>query len=207
MKNINREQLLKREEEIKVSAAHDYAAKRWEMVRRHVYPFVQGFGLVMLRDIRQELFSRSNLDEFTHNIETIEDFLNEANSAILVDAINEHIDNIVEKYIIDNVDNERLKVDCVYKGIQIYCLPPSKKDSVDLFRVFENMIDEYRQAAQNILLYDDETPFGGISFDGYTLDDFLCETLGGYDTMQDQDYLNKMLRESGILPVSIEDIF
>ena len=57
---------------------------------------------------------------------------------------------------------------------------------------------------RNILLEDDSTEFGGISYIGETLGDFLDGEFEDSDRIvktQPLDFINKMLVECGIMPI------
>lgn len=52
------------------------------------------------------------------------------------------------------------------------------------------------------VLRDDATPYGGVSFHGETLGDFLAET--DFDENSDMDAVNSALIECGIMPVPFD---
>lgn len=54
----------------------------------------------------------------------------------------------------------------------------------------------------NIELEDDETPYGGTSFRGETVFDFLC--CFNDDEFDSIEELNKALKECGIKPIKVE---
>lgn len=54
----------------------------------------------------------------------------------------------------------------------------------------------------NVKLEDDNTPFGGISFIGQTLQDFLEEI--GAEKETNMDNVNEMLKTCGISPIKLD---
>lgn len=56
---------------------------------------------------------------------------------------------------------------------------------------------------KNIELFDDETEYGGISYDGETLDNFVGECDISRDISIEE--LNKELKDCGIKPINLGD--
>lgn len=54
----------------------------------------------------------------------------------------------------------------------------------------------------NVQLEDDNTPFGGISFIGQTLQDFLEEV--GAEKETNMDKVNEILKTCGISPIKLD---
>ena len=58
----------------------------------------------------------------------------------------------------------------------------------------------------DVVLQDDDTPYGGVSFEGETVDDFLFEDINDTDYREitinsPVTKLNKILKECGIRPI------
>ena len=54
----------------------------------------------------------------------------------------------------------------------------------------------------NVVLEDDNTPFGGVSFHGQTLGEFLEEV--GAERETNMDKVNEILKTCGISPIKLD---
>ena len=65
-------------------------------------------------------------------------------------------------------------------------------------------LEELENKYRNIILKDDETETGGISFRGETLYDFMLSC--DIPLTADEDVINKGLKECGIMPVDLKKL-
>ena len=66
----------------------------------------------------------------------------------------------------------------------------------------KNNAEELENKYRNIILKDDETETGGVSFHGETLYDFMLSC--DIPLTADEDVINKALKECGIMPVDLK---
>lgn len=190
--------------EIKETLGRNFESNRWSQMYQRVEPFLSVFSAVILCDVRMYLLDQSSFKEVEANSDFLADFTLPGNTIQVVNSLDRLVEKISNKYIASTLAmNLQTTYECYSAGKKFNCIAPNKQDCLKLIAIFKKMLKEHQVQAQHIELFDDDTSLGGISYVGYTLDDYLADTNIGYDVLDDERQLNEYLHESGIRPVSL----